>query len=424
MRWSMLLGMFMSGAGSLVFADALPEAWNHWKYYRPIELEEANGARLVHVTLPMEVFGRAQETQADLRIVDRDGEEIPYIRLVLKTQKRRNWLTGQITELSFVPGQHTYLVVDTGDGEELHNRLEVEVEQRDFFSWVEVAVSDDRAAWRVVRERAPLYHFPVEQVRMSTIAYPNTRARWIRLLILNGEEQLKVERCRVAQEIVERGKYVDWPLTLTESRTATDGATRQSVWQVDSGVEGIPVSAIRFEAEQLEFHRPVRVSASTDGENWNDVAQGNVFRYHSDEPSSAEIERLRVSMRVEFDENRGRYWRTTIVNRNDAPVEGLRPTLQANPYQLVFRQEPGQNYRLLYGHSRAESAQYDLQRTITRSEFGRAVPGQIGEEKVNASYASPEPWTEQNPGILWGALFVALLVLGFLAVRSLRQPAT
>jgi hypothetical protein len=413
--------MLVSGVGSLGFAHALPEAWNHWKYSRPLDLEPTSEARLVHVTLPMEVFGRTQKTQADLRIVDHEGEEIPYIRLVLKTQKRRNWLTGHITELSFVPGQHTYLIVDTGTRDEQHNRLEVEVEQSDFFSWVEVAVSDDRETWRIVRERAPLYDFPVERVRTSTIAYPNTRARWIRLLILNGKEQFKVERCRVAQEIVERGKYVDWPLILTESSIASGGENGQSVWQVDSGVQGVPVSAIRFEAEQPEFHRPVRVSASDDGEKWIDVAQGDVFRYHSDEPSSAETERLRTSMRVEFDENRGRYWRTTIVNRNDAPVEGLRPTLQANPYQLVFRQEPGQSYRLLYGHGRAEAAQYDLQRTISRSEFGQAVAGQIGEEEVNTSYVSPEPWTEQHPGILWGALFVALLVLGFLAVRSLRH---
>jgi hypothetical protein len=129
-------------------------------------------------------------------------------------------------------------------------------------------------------------------------------------------------------------------------------------------------------------------------------------------------------MRVEFDENRGRFWRTTVVNRNDAPVAGLRPTLQTNPYHVVFRQEPGQNYRLLYGHSRAEAAQYDLQRIITKTELERAVAGHISEEKVNSSYVSPEPWTEQNPSVLWGALLVALFVLGYLALRSLRQSTT
>jgi len=126
-------------------------------------------------------------------------------------------------------------------------------------------------------------------------------------------------------------------------------------------------------------------------------------------------------MRVEFDESRGRYWRTTVVNRNDAPVKGLRLFLQANPYHIAFRQEPGQSYRLLYGHSRAEAAQYDLHRIITRSDLEGAVLGQIDEEEVNSSYVSPEPWTEQNPGVLWGALLVAFLVLGFLALRSLRQ---
>jgi hypothetical protein len=166
------------------------------------------------------------------------------------------------------------------------------------------------------------------------------------------------------------------------------------------------------------------VSVSDDGKTWNDVAQGNVYRHQTDVPNAEESASLKTSMRVEFDENRGRYWRTTVVNRNDAPVEGLRPSLQTHPYQIVFRQEPGQSYRLIYGHSRAEAAQYDLQRIITKTELERAVSGQIGDEEVNDSFVSPEPWSEQNPGVLWGALLIALLVLGYLALRSLRQSTT
>ena len=42
---------------------------------------------------------------------------------------------------------------------------------------------------------------------------------------------------------------------------------------------------------------------------------------------------------------------------------------------------------------------------------------------TNTDYDNPAPWTEQNPFVVWVALVVAVIVLGWLAVRALEAGA-
>ena len=52
-----------------------------------------------------------------------------------------------------------------------------------------------------------------------------------------------------------------------------------------------------------------------------------------------------------------------------------------------------------------------------------AVPGELGPEVVNADWIDPRPWTETHDIFLWIVLVVAVMLLGYAAVRSLRKSA-
>jgi hypothetical protein len=90
------------------------------------------------------------------------------------------------------------------------------------------------------------------------------------------------------------------------------------------------------------------------------------------------------------------------------------------PRRVVFRQQSGATYRLLYGNSRAERPDYDFGRLTPREAIDAAVDVPLGAEELNPEYADPAPWTERHAAILWTALVAAVLVLGALAIRSLR----
>jgi len=396
------------------------QVWENWLYIRALTLDETEQPRLVQLSLPMEVYGRAQDTLADLRIVDEDDEEVPFILHVQRRRSTQNWLSGRLTEVSFVPGEYTLVVIDTGTDASLHNRLEIHTEETDFFARAELAVSDDGRNWRLVRQSAPIYRFESTDDEAVEISYSETRARWLRLRILHGEKQVHVANCRISREVVQDVELSPLPRRMVRVEPEPTSAGRESRWQVDLGVERVPVSAVHFEAEQPEFHRSVRVLRSADGSNWTEVGRGTVYRFTASETGEVGDERDASSMTVSFTERRGRYWQVVVVDGNDTPVEGLVPTLQSTPRKVILQQQPGHEYRLVYGNTRAIRPRYDLEQLISRNEIASAAPGGLGAEEENAGYVSAEPWTEQHPAVLWVALVVAVAALGLIAIRSLR----
>ncbi len=423
MKHAVCLGSFLaifSITSEASPAASLPEAWRNWRYLRPLSFEETVEPRLSQVSLPMEVFGRAQKTLADLRVIDEDFREVPYVLYFQRHRKTQNWLSGRMSEVSFVPGEYTHLVFDTGTDPSLHNRLEIQLEEKDFFARAELAVSDDRKSWRLVREKAPIYRFESEGTEVSEISYAETRARWLRLRILYGDRQLRVENCRVSREIVDEAELTPLPFRMTPRGPDPDSAGRESIWQVDLEVELVPVSAVHFEAEQSEFHRPIRISWSPDGNVWHEAGRGTIYRYSESGTGGNGEEQEYSSRSLEFPERRGRHWRVSVRDGNDVPVDGLLPTLQTTPRKVVIRQNPGARYHLLYGNNRVDPPRYDLGQLTSRKEMESAPYGTLEEEEINPGYVSPEPWTERHPVVLWVALVVAVAVLGAIALRSLR----
>ena len=415
MRW-LLVGV------GLIALGPLPPAWDHWRYARPLEPPATETPQLAKVTLPLEVYGQAQASLADLRLIDDTGQEVPYILHWRRGKEERRWLEAKLGEVSLVPGQYTQALVDLGPQTPAHNSLQLETDERDFFRRVELAVSDDGRQWRILQQQVPIYRFEKERLSGNqTLSYSETSARYLRLRISDGGQLFSVQGVRVAHEVSEEPELVALPARFVSKPDAPAG---KSWWQVDFGSKGVPVSEVRFAVPEGQFHRPVEVLASDDGEQWSRVATGEIYRLASGvgtrsaaTPSSAN------SLRTSFEEARGRYWLIVVLNRNDAPLENVSLELWGTPRHLIFRQQPRRSYQLIYGNEGAHAPQYELARLTDPKEFDAAVAGSVGGEQVNTAYADPRAWSERHPEVLWAVLGVTVAVLLVLALRSLRQPA-
>jgi hypothetical protein len=91
---------------------------------------------------------------------------------------------------------------------------------------------------------------------------------------------------------------------------------------------------------------------------------------------------------------------------------------------LYFEQKPGRSYRLIYGNARAETPRYDLERLVSvEAKIKPVIPiAELGPEELTANYADPRPFTERHPNVLWLALGLAVALLGYAAMRSLKPP--
>jgi hypothetical protein len=397
----------MIAAGVAAMAQ-LPVAWKNWQYSAPISTAPAESTRFVSVALPASVMSHATRGLSDLRLIDGQGREVPYAlsaRLGGRTTDRRE---ARLLEPSFVAGQYSQAMFDLGKSPRVHNVITLGIEgQDDLLTWVEVALSDDHEHWRVVRARAPIYRLLQAGLdERTTVSYPESVARYLRVRILDGSHPYTITRGDVIHEVVTEAERVPAGMTLTAE--APSGPS--SIWT--AGTPAVPMSEVRFTTVQKGFYRPVSVEVSDDGVKWTRVGTGEIYR-------TMEAGEARESLSVAFPETVSGHWRVTVHNRNDTPLADVRAEFYMTPRHVIFKQDSGQEYRLIYGNTRVTAPQYDLARLIDADVVKSATPASLGAEIENAGYANPAPWTEQHQSVMWIALGLAIVVIGALAIRSL-----
>jgi hypothetical protein len=405
------------GALAALGATSLPKAWTHWRYSRAIELPAADATRLASIVVPPDAYAHLQRGLGDVRVIDDAGAEVPYARFIRLGSKSAVSLPATLLENSFSAGHYTQLVLRIRRPAPFHNAVRIQTSQADYIEWVQVEASDDARIWRIVQERAPIFRFQKQgNEGTQTVPYSENNALYLRVRILDGEKQFPVTAATVLYQTSEPPERI--PVEIGVVSDANPPAGRSS-WIADFGAASIPVAEVRFEIPgKTEFIRAVQLSASNDRKEWSTFARGEIYRYHQAEKMQ---EHLAVS--VPYAEPSGRYWRVEIVNGNDAPLEGATPHFYATPRHIIFEQQPGRSYRLIYGQYRAEAPQYDLERRLSTKREEAAVAGQTGPEEENADYSDPRPWTEQHAIFLWIVLGIVVVLLGYSAMRSLRRSA-
>jgi hypothetical protein len=398
-------------------AAPLPSAWKYWRYSRAIELVPAEATRLVSVTVPPEAYANGSSSLADLRVIDDQARETPYVRFERAGATKNVSLATTLHERSFAPGHYSQVVIEIGGQAPFHNAIEIYTPETDYIEWVRVEASDDAHIWRLVQPRAPIFRFQKDGHKgTQTVHYSETNAKFLRLQILDGEKQFPISGANVLHQITEPPERVRMPGEMTPASQPPAG---RSVWTADLGAASLPASEVKFEvAAPAEFIRSVEVSASADNKEWQRFAGGEIYRCRQGDAFAEQLS-IDVPGNLPY-----RYWRVEILNHNDAPLGGAVPHLYSTPWHVIFEQQPGRTYRLLYGQTLATEPQYDLARRLHNNQIANATAAELGAEEINTAWADPRPWTEKHDFLLWILLGVAIILLGYSAVRSLRRSAS
>jgi len=421
-------GVFMVGAiGAALLAafaaladTSLPAAWKHWHYSRAIALATTatatGAAQFADVVAPPDLYAHAQAGLTDLRVIDDQGTEIPYVIFQRLGSSKSSPLPTTLRENSFSAAAFTQLVLDAGAHAPFHNTVRIETGEPDFIEWVQVEASDDGHVWRMVQERAPIFRFRKNAHEgTQVVRYSENNAQYLRVRILDGDNKFPVSGAQILLETTEPAERV--PLEMALIADAKEPAGR-SAWSAELGAAMPLVTEVGFDVSAPpEFIRSVDISSSVDGKDWWSLRNAEIYRYRQGE---AQQEQLAVT--VFNGAAQSRYLRVQIVNGNDAPLAVAAPKLYRTPQHIVFEQQPGRSYRLVYGQERAEGAQYDLGRRVNAAKLA-AVAGRLGPEETNAGWVDPRPWTETHDIFLWLVLVAAVMMIGYAAVRSLRKSA-
>ncbi len=401
--------------GAVTLAAQLPETWRHWQFAAPIEVTPAEAPRFVSVLVPDAVTAAAARDWADLRVIDEAAREVPYVLEARDARERREWRSARLLDPGFVPGQYSQAVLDLGPDPGVHNAVVLELGGiEDVQAGLQIAVSDDGQSWQIAAESVPIFRLR-EAARGERLdaTYPASRSRYVRLRIFEGGRQVAITSARVAHEVVTPAERV--PAGVALAPAPPDGRSTENVWVSGGPGAESRVAEVRFGTSVPQVSRLVVLEAADQHDRWRQVATGEIRRV----PGSVDR-----PLSLAFTETVGRRWRVTVRNGNDPPVSDLVPVLYATPRRVVFRQEPGHTYQLIYGHARPDQPRYDLARLTSPDVLVAAAPASLGAPVVNADFVDATPWTERHPAVVWVAVVMAVLLLGAMAVRTLRSSAS
>jgi hypothetical protein len=99
-------------------------------------------------------------------------------------------------------------------------------------------------------------------------------------------------------------------------------------------------------------------------------------------------------------------------------------TLQQHERRIYLDVDAGAQTRLLYGDEKLEAPIYDYRTLFQKEPTAKALT--LGSESFNDMFTGrldERPWSERYPALLWAAIIFAVLLLGAVAVRSIKSAS-
>jgi hypothetical protein len=403
---------------SLVLTSFADFTKSDWQFSKPVETTPSNDGYL-RVSIDGEVYHRSQRSLADLRLVDNLGKEIPYSIYSQRESTTEESYEPKIFNRAILPAAYSTLTLDLEKDAE-SNTLILKTSNRNFKRRVEIAGSNDRKQWLVLKADGYIFDFSGDQkIHLTTIKYPDSKFRYLEIKVWNGkEEPLAIEGARLSRVKTTPARRAVRNVRL-HSREE-DTKLKATICVLDLSYENLPSDMLTIDTPEANFSRMVEIQASNDLKLWGSAEQGDFYRFRT-EKYSVEKKTLR------FPEVRCRYLKLVIYNHDDPPLKLAAIEVQGVEEDLVCRTETDRSYSLYYGNPQAHAPRYDFERLKNYLSLETIVRVRLGSETENDSFrpSSPKrPWTERQPVLFWGVLILMVFGLGAYIVRLMMKVKT
>ena len=413
------------GAVSSVVSAHDPE-FSSWEFMRPVAVPEVSESSYVFVPLPAD-SDLGMNNLRDIRIVADGDRETPFQLMIEDEENVRRLQRSAVVDLSKSADGDLMFILEMHEQGGLHNAVELTFQPAEFRRNVTVFAADERVPhgsgeWRVITDDGYVFSFVDERtgfhVERSRISYPESSARYLRVVVEAGEGgPMELRGASVERRIARDAEETEISRTASVVNNEEDRTTEVVV---DLGRSGIPVRGVQFSVSgDGSFHRDIVVQQSDDRDRWRTVSRDSLFRIQTDRFNG---ERLGVT----FPETRSRYLRAVVFNHDDVPLSFNRDvTLLSVSRAVVFQADPGQSYELLYGNAEAQTPRYDLARFFQYLDVYALPRAELG-SRADSPYFEPPPeesvpFTERYGYILNIVLVALVLVIGGIVVATVRS---
>jgi Protein of unknown function (DUF3999) len=275
-----------------------------------------------------------------------------------------------------------------------------------------VEVSDDLAAWRSLTV-APIanLHADGQTLIENRVEFAPTKAKFWRLSWLGAAPSFELNNvlAEPAATLTEPDRD-----SLDVGGVADPNNPREYTFDLSAHP---PVSRLNVLLPDPNSVIDVDLSSRRAANApWRVIIHSGFYRLKA--PDAAEQQNASLEVSPDTD----RYWRARILGAGNSPRSPPRLHVEWIPNEVTFLAQGPAPFQLAYGSATASGAEADLSHLPNSLDIAAATlsPAQVTGGKARL-VAKPAPFPRMRV-VLWSVLFLAVIVLAWMAYRISRDP--
>jgi hypothetical protein len=392
---------------ALVFAGT---SVSFFKYERA--LQAVNSAGQHYLVADDTLWEHARTDLSDVRLYA--GErEISYAMEVERGGTEAEPRSIQVLEQGTLRGETQFLLDMSGIAE--YDRVALRLAAKNFVAHARVSGQDDPHAGRwVLLGTTTLYDLSDEKLgHNSTLQIPLSAYKFLQVTM---DSAVKPADVLGATAGIRRPQEALWRTVGGSGRLAQRGKETVVTFTVP---DNTPIERIVFEigTGQPNFRRDLEI----EGGQGESSGSGEISRIHMQRGGQKiDVEQTSADIR-----RKGQGTLKAVIHNGDDPPLAIKSArLEQWQRRMYFDAEPGVALTLYYGDAQLRAPVYDYAKLFQKDAGARPI--ELSAESANAAYTGrpdERPWSERHPAVLWAAIIASVLILGGVALQSIRAAA-
>ena len=346
---------------------------NQWQFHQTIEVAAPT---LVQVNLPAETINIARPDLSDLRIVDANEKEVPF--LIDQPMPRPESTVRPKDFHAEIISVGTRLLITTGTDLIIAGITLETPAGASFVKSVRVEGSSDQQNWRTLTSGDPVFSMG-NGVAKLRVQFPEGKWQFLRV-VLDDTRTLPVPWTG-ARLIIAGSPAPTEPVSVTiKSRDENPGTTRLGL---DLGAANLRMASIRIGTSEPVFTRAVTVAAPEVSEE----------KLHEQTLSSGVFYRVdlngKIEARLDIPVEKQVYGRELVLlidNGDSPPLLISEVRAERRMTRLLFFASAAGSYNLLSGNSQCDPPRYDLGQLGDQLRRAAATEGRMSTPVLNPGY--------------------------------------
>lgn len=378
-----------------------------FRYERPVR---PSGTGQQYVVVDETIWLHARPDLGDLRFYS-GSAEVPYSLEVERSGTEHRQIPVSVLQQSTVESKTRFLVDMSAVAEYDHVKLTLAA--KNFVAHARVEGSDDAHGknWALLGSGI-LYDLSKDRLGSNTmLRIPRSIYKWLRVTI---DGPVKPEDILSATSEIAEERSAAWRDVSRSPRQDKNKASKDTILTF-SLAQRVPAERVlfSFDPTQGNFQRNVEIEDETG--RW--IGSGEINRIHI----------VRYGQKIDSEQYEVSFSTRTptikviVRNGDDPPLKLTDARIQQMERRAYF-DAPAGTLLLYYGDEKLQAPVYDYAKLFVRNDAANVA--QMDAEQANSAFTlrpDNRPWSERHPMVLWAAIIAAVVILGGIALRSMRS---